>query len=509
MTRKKTARGFKNIQRVLWLILTVSLVKEVKTVRRGGMYDDYGKMTARERQEYAEKLDKEISDLMTEMNDIEAGLEKDFGGKIDMLQMANTGKKEKNGQNLDLNFAEILKYISEKEPRERERDYIMCGLKLIMDTWNSKLYEDLVYKIITNYGKEIKNSEGKIPFRSCEFKFRELSSMKKIFGLFFEPERLLTGKDNLRLMAKLLIYLANERRIFLFKSIYTLHTLSNLFWVDIDLDFYYMENQITKLYGQNKKNLYFNQIVNNQISKCSYSRYFFNKVGFSYSDLFVVERLKNPENGQIIPKTGDIEEEADQIIDNFEGGIGEEQDSKVTYGVQKFSLNKNSKSDYGVREIKGIMKDYHWHLNYPIPTENEYTHKENDKLCLKCKNSILLVAQHLSNVVGKFQQFLDIEESEYLITEKTRFFQNKTEKENLKQNRSDYLALLEQMAARGENEAALELAQEYYYGNDEMGIPRNENIANQFYREAADRGDPWAVANYALMKFNCKKNFLK
>lgn len=62
---------------------------------------------------------------------------------------------------------------------------------------------------------------------------------------------------------------------------------------------------------------------------------------------------------------------------------------------------------------------------------------------------------------------------------------------------------------QGENEAALELAQEYYYGNDEMGIPRNENIANQFYREAADRGDPWAVANYALMKFNCKNFFLK
>lgn len=504
MTREETNTFRKKgkISFFLLTALTLIIPKKSLCLRERRHQPDYSKMSLRERQEYEKNLDSELENLMGEMNEINDGMEADYGGKLETL-------KPKLDSNMEANYFDIFKYIKEKEAKDRGEDFIMCGLKLMLDSKKSKYYEDLVYKILTNYRNEIKNSNGKKPFKICEIQFRELSVLKKIFGLFFEPVRILKGKDSLSLMSKLLVYLANERNVFLYKSIFTLHTLSNLFYLDLNLDFYYMENQITKHYGKKKMGAFFNQVVNNQISKCSYSKNFKKKVGFSYSNLYVVEMLMNQHDEvTALSKVSDAEKEADKIIENHQSGnLYDLGDVPETYkGVKKFSFEeKRGNNRVRIIEDKGILRDYYWHLNYPIPVETEYTHKRKSKMCLKCKNSIILIAQNLGSVVAEFQDFMDIEKSSYIITEKTAFFDNKKMNEGSGSNQSDYFALLEQMAGRGDNEATLELAQDHYYGNERNGIPRNEERANQYYEEAAARGDHWAIANLALMKMSSKK----
>lgn len=485
-------------------------------------------LSPQEREEYAKQINKEIDKLMEEMAGIENYMDKDLGGEINLLKMysdISDRKKRKvkqKGENMQLDFSQIFDYLIKNEFKERQRDFLMCGLSLILDVWDDKNHRVFIEKVIESHGKKFDNIRGKIPFKICEIGSDKLTTLRHIFGSFFDPERFAFGKDNLKYASRLLIYFSNVRNQFFYSEILTLHTLANLFMIDLSVDFYNMENQLIHHYGKKQGDLFFNQIVNNQISKCSYAQYFKSKTGFSYNSLFVLEKLdyeyngeRNQNNTGLLKRTGYLE---DFDIENlmFQEEINPKK-SKFK-GVVQYTLmkEKDKKVGFKIEEDNLLIKDYFWHLNYPISPETEYTHRKYDKLCLKCKQSILLIAQHVSKTVAEFQDYLDMEESEYIITERTKFYRENDEKkgddqkkkENFySQNNSDYFNLLHQMAENGNNDAALELAQEYYYGNDNAGIPRNEEMANRFYQQAAERGDAWATANFALMKFNSNLPF--
>jgi hypothetical protein len=183
--------------------------------------------------------------------------------------------------------------------------------------------------------------------------------------------------------------------------------------------------------------------------------------------------------------------------------------------VRKIEGQKNPEIDYSTTNGGSSIKNFWWFLKYPIPTETYANMAEEKQICIKCSQSITLIAKHLMDIANFHAQDRETEMREVLITEKTKLKtkeqlerEKRTKKKNQKigQDTNEYYHMLQQMADNGNGDAALEMAQEYYFGNAEQGVPENPNLAMDYYARAArnDR-EGFAMANHGIMMLNGKK----
>jgi hypothetical protein len=362
---------------------------------------------------------------------------------------------------------------------------------VIANGQKTKHLATIVKRMILNGHKPYKNEEDAEPFKICQPDWPTMKKIRKIIKEeeYFMPEDLLKGKNNYLYISRILMFLANKRNTKLLSELYSLHLMSNLLNIELDYDYFYFIEQIKKQVAPNSQDMFYKQIMNNDISKCTYRRVFRDKTNFDFANLAITE-TKNIKGWTRRDSKLERKMALDAVCIDYE-----------YYNSERFST---------VREVTHMKYDLmlhnYWHMNYPIPVETFENDKKYKEICLKCKDGIILIAQHFINYGSENPNEREGDEQDY-ITKKTRVKVDKRKFEReakIGESTTDYFLMTEQMANRGNPDAALEMAQEYYFGNAEAGVPRNEERALDFYRRAADGGDDWAMANYGIMLMNSK-----
>jgi len=79
------------------------------------------------------------------------------------------------------------------------------------------------------------------------------------------------------------------------------------------------------------------------------------------------------------------------------------------------------------------------------------------------------------------------------------------EGQNQRREPTEQQLLLEQRARAGDREAQFQLAQNYYFGNEEMGIEPQPERAEEYFEMAADNEHPMAAIDMAIMLLNKRR----
>ena len=493
------------------------------------------------------EFDQELDDLMKELNDIDKDIE-DVQGKAKTLKKVTSQKlesdvnqwvkeamnvvnevngaqggqkkaqKRKKGRfrrrrlsrrtfNLKVDYHRILTYLRTKSP-SRTQDILGCGLIVLSTAGKHRRgLSEIFFDLMKQTGRSSQNPSKTPPWKLCEPSELTIFKLSSMIGKKFLVKKVLkNGEKNLEYAARLLTSLAKTHRNYLFSSIYTLHLMSNLFAVELPETFYATLEAVKKDYNEKETDFFQIQTVNNEISKCAYSEILKKKLaGLDHRDLKVIKtkvtRTRKRKNRSTVP------------TNPFKNAKNpENQKSKI-------SIKK------GIKRQRRAMEEKYWHLNYPRYPERIKKRREYTKLCLKCKNVLIMVAQHLVNIGAESPEDREGATTDHLITKRTKLVNLEKKADSGKEaisggfeagkadsgasgrqsgsseDTNDYYLLTEQFARRGDADAAIEMAQEYYFGNAEGGVPQNQDRALELFRDAARR-DNWAQANYGLMLLN-------
>ena len=410
--------------------------------------------------------------------------------------------KKRKSQNMKIDLFRITKYLRNKAIDSRAADLLSCNMRLIAQNHKYQGTNQIILDLISELKTATKNAPEAQMLPQCAPTSRERKTLKNIFGRKFSIKKFSASRDKLDTIIYLIQYLGSARKVFVYSAIHTLHLMSNLLEVDLDPDFYWIMDRIYRkqTLRYNFDDFFQSQILVNEASKCDYHKEFRNLTGFRYDSKRLIVGSRRSRNPKKVNGGGGRRERLGAEIDLKWSSIDSEE----------VSLNKKHPKE--LKEItkrsKKALRDTYWHLNYPVFPTSSRSRGASDSIryCEKCSiTEIQSLCNHIISLFTLHPEFREVPSKEFLITKKTKIWKKraKNEKEKVLASREEYLMLAEQMARRGDPEAAIEVAQEFHYGNDDAGVAVDERRAMRFYQQAAGR-NAFAHALYGIMKMNCK-----
>lgn len=424
-----------------------------------------------------EKLEKKIKEQTEEISTLTNLL------KTKILENDNFP----SNQNMTFSYTKISKYII-KNAKNREQDYFYCTLREIIGNPLSGLTDSFLRNLMFAHKKKFKNGKLK-KIEICKFDEEFENELELVLGEKIDFEKdVISGEKVYKFVSLLLHYLQEIKGIPISHS-YVLHTMSNIFELDIDQKFkkklriqnMFPKSQISSvLFDLNMR-----QLLRGFLAECVIKKQIKKKFNFWFDELMLESEL----DLQSRKLTGRTVENSRRKYERI-------------FGLKNFDFE-----ELAIREQKTRKNLSHifWHVNHP-----ENVLKNN--LCFECHEWVKMISKDLGRI--------------YSITGSVRFdssYDQVIDKklENLRKKHIEVGAnratpdatertmVLKQMAQRGNVRAINELAQNQYFGNFDQGVPVDRERAFQNYQRAAELGDIHAEANVGILKFQSKKIFEK
>jgi len=367
-----------------------------------------------------------------------------------VLGVTGLDLKPSNSSNVQLNYSQIVDYL-QTNSEGRTKDYFDCALHSIGDG-ETKHIQKLVFDLLYIGEEEHINTYPSIP--ACAFNDDLRAKLKFIFLHEFDYEAFNSGKESYFWASIFIKWLHKEKKESLIGEAYTLHIMASMFDLEIVYDFEDALREMTLNLNSSILRPIERPFLQNRELRCIYNSEFNKKYGFEFSDLLLV----NPSD------------------------------------IDQISIAQNLPTERG----PSINEDIFWHLTYPKPTCDHLS------ICPECmdllkKTSKYVIELGQAGFLNQPKQAFETIISESLIRKrKTKNF-NTNQHFSSTHKGEDYLKSLEIKAQMGDVNAVYELAQQHYFGNPEMGIEVNQEMAVQNYERAARMGHNYAEADLGLL----------
>lgn len=377
--------------------------------------------------------------------------------------------KKMKSMNMKINYQEIFESILQNDRKKKNLDYFLCSFHLLANQnyIAKKYFKEIIWSLIVQSTSPISegennNNDVRVQYPICKFSNQLKLKLESKFRMTINLQNLKDGYISLKLAAILINYAYFKLQLTFVEESLTLKVLSNLFQIELPSDFKTTIDTTLSVAGIDSKNLKERILSLASPTKCVFSNEFNRYYGFSLKEMKL-----NKENVQ----------------ENLSG---------------KETIEKVSIAEIKDNSSKKVPKYFYDHLYYPSQA-NDYQN------CISCDKVIMKVASLVVEVGQADNTLLNFaKKSETLIIspEKIKNQANMNEGKKV-ETAEQFIERLElQVQTTGDINSMYELAQAYYFGNDDLQIPMDRERAIEHYRQAAEGGHQYAHADLGLIGFD-------
>ena len=420
-----------------------------------------------------------FQDLDDDLDDIDDTFDSDDDVFFDTEML----ESEPTSQNLLVNYTQIMGYVI-KNHQGRDADYFRCGLKDALFTkGGSEFVNHYVFNLIFAGTKGHKNDEDKPKIRLCNLDKKTQRKIEVQIMHSFSSKNFLSGYLNYHMASCIIQHYHLNYSKHLAAEASTLHVLRAMFDIELSDGFKHIYSSILGSVGYSKHKHINRALSLNSKLKCIYKQEFTDTNGFFFDDLTVYQKNRYSD--------AELEEEGNEEVKEN--------------SFQEFSLAENEQKnsflspDESTQTPQSILRPFYWHFYYP----REANPAEK---CLSCSKAIEMAGNFIVdlgqsqrgyiNLPSRTEEFIVTEDKLKRVEGTKRVAVNRV---NNQQAGQEYLQRLEIRAEMGDINARYELAQQHYFGNEELNIPVDRQAGYDNFQQAARRGHHYAEGDVGLI----------